>query len=85
MVSKANKRLWILRRLKNLGAQIPDLLELAIPAWQGRISNAEKIDLERIQKSASNILLGSDYITYMHALQTLQLETLEDRRVTLAL
>ena len=96
MVSKANKRLWILRRLKNLGAKIPDLLdvytkqirivlELAVPAWQGAISKAEKIDLERIQKSACHILLGSDYTTYKHALQTLQLETLEDRRVRLAL
>ena len=53
MISKANKRLWILRRLKYLGAKIPDLvevytkqirivLELAVPAWQGAICQAEK-------------------------------------------
>ena len=88
MVSKANKRLWILRRLKNFGAKKPDLLnvytkqirivlELAVPAWQGAISKAEK--------SACHILLGSDYTTYKQALQTLQLETFEDRRVRLAL
>ena len=28
MISKANKRLWILRRLKYLGAKIPDLIEV---------------------------------------------------------
>ena len=46
MVKKGNKRLWLLRRLKNLGAnneqlvdvytkQIRCILELAAPAWQG--------------------------------------------------
>ena len=96
MISKANKRLWILRRLKNLGAKIPDLvevftkqircvLELAAPAWQGAICQAEKQDLERIQKSACHIILGNDYITYQNALQALHLETLEDRRLKLTL
>ena len=96
MIFKANKRLWILRRLKYLGAKIPDLvevytkqirivLELAVPAWQGAICQAEKLDLERIQKSACHIILGKDYNTYQHALKTLQLETLEDRRLKLTL
>ena len=49
MTNKANKRLWILRRLKHLGASDNDLLEiytkqircvleLAVPAWQSSIS-----------------------------------------------
>ena len=49
IVKKANKRLWIIRRLKYLGAQRCDLLdvyikqirsvlELAVPAWHGRIT-----------------------------------------------
>ena len=61
MLAKANKRLWILRRLKNLGTndsdlvdvytkQIRSVLELAVPAWQGSLSQAEKTDLERVQK-----------------------------------
>ena len=69
MISKANKRLWILRRLKNMGAKNSDLvevytkqirciLELAVPAWQGGLSQAEKTDLEQIQKTAWHIILG---------------------------
>ena len=63
IVAKANKRLWILRRLINLGATTDDLLEiytkqircvleLAVPAWQSGLTQAEKIDIERIQKCA---------------------------------
>ena len=62
MVKKANKRLWIVRRLKQLGAQQDDLidlyikqirsvLELAVPAWHGAITQLERMDIERIQKS----------------------------------
>ena len=59
MVKKGNKRLWLLRRLKNFGAnneQLVDvytkqkrcILELAAPAWQGSITKSEKQDIERI-------------------------------------
>ena len=60
MITKANKRLWIFHRLKNLGAnnevdflevyekQIRCLLELAVPAWQSSLTLAEKRDIERI-------------------------------------
>ena len=96
MICKANKRLWILRRLKNLGAchedlvevytkQIRCLLELAVPAWQGSITKAEKRDLERIQKCATYIILGDQYISYYNALQTLNLVSLEARRIKLTL
>ena len=62
----------ILRRLKKLGAKNSDLvdvfikqirciLELAVPAWQGSLSQAEKLDLERVQKAACHIILGDSY------------------------
>ena len=96
MVKKASKRLWLLRRLKSLGAsphdlievytkQIRCILELAAPAWQGGISLAEKQDLERIQKCASHIILGASYTNYKDALEALGLESLEERRNSLAL
>ena len=96
MIKRANKRLWILRRLKNLGADIYDLVdvyikqeryivELAVPAWQGGLSQAEKQDLERVQKTACHIILGQEYISYSNAFEILELNTLEYRRNFLTL
>ena len=96
IVSKANKRLWILRRLTNLGAtrvdlleiytkQIRSVLELAVPAWQSGLTQAEKQTIERVQKCACHIILGSEYLSYRSALRSLNLETLESRRVKLTL
>ena len=96
MIAKANKRLWILRRLKYLGAKQTDLvdiytkqircvLELAVPAWHGSISQVEKLDLERIQKCACHIILGESYESYRNALKMLDLESLDSRRNKLSL
>ena len=96
MVMKANKRLWILRRLKYLGAQEYDLvdiytkqirsvLELAVPVWHGGITLSEQIDLERIQRSATHIILGEDFVSYKEALKSLELDTLKERRDRLCL
>ena len=96
MVKRASKRLWMLRRLKNLGAnqvdlvdvyckQIRSILELAAPAWQSSVTLTEKQDIERIQKSACHIIQGSDYISYRNSLKALKLEPLETRRIKLSL
>ena len=96
MILKASKRLLILRRQKKLGAKNSDLvdvfikqirciLELAVPAWQGSLSQAEKLDLERVQKCACHIILGDSYNSYTSALLTLGSETLELRRNKLSL
>ena len=86
MVKKASKRLWILRRLKQLGAsthalvdvyirQVRCVLELAAPAWQGGISQAEKLDLQSVLKCAAHIILGNVYTSYSNALEILNLES----------
>ena len=96
IVRKAYKRLWILRRLKILGAkkdallqvytkQIRSVLELSVPAWQGSLTAAEKYDIERVQKTATHIILGMAYNSYSDALETLNLESLETRRNKLCL
>ena len=85
----------ILRRLKNLGAQEVDLLEvytkqircvleLAVPAWQPSITQEERINIERVQKSACHIILGDTYHSYENALQHLGLDNLETRRTKLS-
>ena len=97
MVKKANKRLWILRRLKYLGAkdsdlvdvyikQIRSLMELAVPVWHSGITKAEQIEIERIQKSAAHIILGDGgYVSYRQALNYLGLDSLLVRREMLCL
>ena len=96
MVLKGYRRLWILKRLKNLGAgdvelvdiyvkQIRSVLEYAVPVWQGALSLSEKRDLERVQKSACRIILKNKYLSYTLALKALDLENLESRRNQLCL
>ena len=60
--------------------QIRCVLELAVPAWQGGLSQEEKTDLERIKKTACHIILGQSYDSYTAAMDSLQLKTLEFRR-----
>ena len=94
MIEKAYKRVWILRRLKALGAdkfklldvyikQVRSVLELAVPAWHSGLTVGEKVDIERVQKSALQIILGMNYSTYKLALKHFNLDTLEERRVVL--
>ena len=58
IVTKAFSRIWILRRLKGMGAktrelvdmyvkQVRSVLELAVPAWHGAITLVERNDIER--------------------------------------
>ena len=60
IVKRAYLRIWILRRLKNLGTtieqltdvytkQILSILELAIPLWQSSLTQSNKISIERVQ------------------------------------
>ena len=96
VVKRACSKLWILRRLKGLGAQVPELLdiyfkhcrsilEFAVPVWQSSITVEERESLEKVQKIALHIILGERYCSYRKALQTTGLETLENRRVKICL
>ena len=94
--SKGMKRLWMLRRVKDLGGSLHDLLnvfdlqirsvtEIACPVWNGSITKQHERILEGIQKSATKLMLGQGYKSYPGALNTLNLTTLEDRREQISL
>ena len=96
MVTRAYQKLWVLRRLKKSGAktvdlvdiyckQVRSLLELAVPAWNGGITVEERMDIERVQKSACHIILGDSYASYRSALIDLDLESLAVRQNNLSL
>ena len=91
IVQKANKKLWCLRRLKKLGANTGDLmevytkqvrsqLELSVPLWHPGLTGEDRLKIERIQKSACCIILGQEYQSYKRALKQLGLDTLHERR-----
>ena len=88
---KAYARLWMLRRLKPLGASIGDLvdvyekqircvLEFATAVWTPGLTNDEVNQIERVQKAAFSIILAKQYRSYESALKLLNMETLSDRR-----
>ena len=75
IVKRASSKLWILRRLRNLGAnkcelvdiynkQCRSILEFGAPAWHSGITKQERIDIERVQKVALHIILGQKYENY---------------------
>ena len=94
LTERGYSRLWFAKRLKLLGAdtaklldvymkQVRSVLELAVPAWHPSLTLGEKEDIERIQKSALQIILGRNYTTYGSALKQLEIDTLEKRRLIL--
>ena len=96
LCEKGFARLWMLRRLKSVGAnedelldvyqkQIRSVLEMAVAVWEPGLSQAECKQLERVQKTAFNITLGEEYESYIHALNLLDSEMLSVRRKKLTL
>ena len=93
---KGYARLWMLRRLKPLGASTEDLidvyekqirsvLEFATPVWTSGITKDEINQIERVQKAAFSIILAEKYKSYGNALKVLERDTLTDRRKKLNL
>ena len=94
ITTKASCRLWLLRRLKNLGAsqeqlldvynkQIRSILEFAAVVWHAGLTNENEIKIERVQKSAFAIILGKNYHTYQNACLSLSMTDLKSRRAQL--
>ena len=60
-------------------------LEQSAVVWHSSLTENNRNDLERVQKTAFKIILGDKYRSYDLALQKLGLETLHDRRKSLCL
>ena len=87
VIKSASYRLYLLRRLKSLGLPPPELKSIfslfilpkityASPAWSSSLSNTQKDSLEKVQKRACKIILGSTYTSYDAALQALNMPPL---------
>ena len=93
---KAFGRLWLLRRLKNMGAsqtilldiynkQIRSVLEFGSVVWNSGLTQDNVTQIERVQKSAFGVILGSHYNTCEEACEKLKMKTLSERRKLLSI
>ena len=91
ILKKAYSRLWILRRLKALGAsrhrlidilQKPVLsaLQLGVAAWDCLLTLQERIDFERLLKTSLCIIWGQDYISFEQVLADSKLRIMKQIR-----
>ena len=96
IVKKANSRMELLRRVASFGTSVEDLkniyflfvrsqLEQSAVVWHSSLTEDNKHDLERVQKSAVKIILGEKYKTYQQALSELGIDTLDVRRENLCI
>ena len=86
----------LLRRVAGFGARIEDLkeiyflfvrsqLEQSSVVWHSSLTDENKNDLERVQKSAMKVIMGERYKGYQKTLNDLDIETLDVRRERLCL
>ena len=84
LVRKAYKRMWLVRRLKGLGAsriqlvdalqkQVLSVLWLGAPAWFCQITQQERKDIDRVAKVGLRIIFGEFYGGFENALQAAQI------------
>ena len=87
LVQKANSRMELLRKIASFGASKDDMkqiyfsfvrsqLEQSAVVWHSSLSEENKADLERVQKSAVKIILGGQYNGYRKSLEHLEREKL---------
>ena len=91
LISKVNKRMVFLRKIPSFGANQSEMvhlwktycrsvLEQSAVLWQGGLTQANREDLERTQKSFTKLIMKNRYQTYEKSLQQLNLTTLDSRR-----
>ena len=64
---------------------IRSVLEQSCQVWRSSLSFENVTDLERVQKNALKIFVKGDYVSYEHALETVDLACLVERRDKLCL
>ena len=91
IIKKAYGRMWIVRRLKALGAtrarlidvlqkQVLSVLNLGVPAWDCLLTEEEKDDFERVLKTGLRIIWGQNYTSFEEILGEANLRTMRQVR-----
>ena len=96
IVKETNKRMQLLHKASKFTNNIRDLkqiymlqirskLDQSAVVWHSSLSQGNRVDHERVQKSAVRCILGDSYRGYVDALGRLGLVTLEERRQQMCL
>ena len=96
IITKVNARMQLIRELQNFGASNEDMthfwilfcrsvLEQSCVVWGTSLTQENKNDLERTQKTFCKLVLKEKYKNYENAILKLNLDTLENRRKELIL
>ena len=96
IIRKANKRMRILHHLSEYSVPVEDMtliyilyirsiLEQSAVVWHSGLTQENRTDIERVQKSCLKVILGESYVSYESALKKTNLISLDDRRKTLCL
>ena len=94
IVKRAWKRMWIVRRLKSLGASEQDLLKVlraqvlsvlqfATPAWSTLLTVAESSRIESVLRTGLHLVYGEKYESFNWALKKAHMSSLEDQRTNM--
>ena len=92
IVKRAWKRMWVIRRLKNMGANEEDLLKVlksqvlsvlqfATPAWSTLLTVLESARIESILKTGLFLVHGERYQNFNWALNEAKMSSLQDQRL----
>ena len=96
IIKKVNARMQLIRSLQSFGATTQEMvhiwilfcrsiLEQSCVVWGTSLTQENKDDLERTQKTFAKLILREKYKNYDNALLLLNLDTLEKRRQDLCL
>jgi hypothetical protein len=96
IVKKAWQRMQLLNRSAGFTSDKSDLkkiyliyirsiLEQSAVVWHSSLSGKNRRDLERVQKVAVKVIMGSNYTNYKNGLERLNIENLNERRKQLCL
>ena len=96
LIKKAYSRMQLLRKIVSFNVSMDDLkhiyiicvrslLEQSCNVWHSMLTQENRDNLERVQKSALKIILDQQFKNYENALNILDLDTLEERRDKLCL
>ena len=64
---------------------IRSAIEQSAVVWHSSLTDKNRKDLERVQKTAIKVILGSNYTTYKKGLKILNIQSLNERREALCL